>query len=149
MQTASRERILQEASHLFIEQGYHRLSMRELAQNAGISKAGIYHHFKDKESLFLAVLVSHLDELETIVETAAQTNYPIREKVAMMVREMLASALSQRAIIRLARQEMEQLSSAGQETLREAYHQKFIGQITALLAEGVQSGEFRDFPRPF
>lgn len=56
-QLASKDRIVQEATQLFIEQGYHHLSMRELAAAAGLSKAGIYHHFKDKESLFLVTLI--------------------------------------------------------------------------------------------
>ncbi len=142
-QPDSRTRILQQATQLFIEQGYHRLSMRELAEAAGISKAGIYHHFKDKESLFLAVLVFHLDELEHVVERAAAADGSVRTRVEQMVRAFLARSAEQRAIIRVARQEMAQLSEQGQQALRQAYHQKFIGKITALLAEGIAQGEFR------
>lgn len=139
----SRERILQQATQLFIEQGYHRLSMRELAEAVGISKAGIYHHFKDKESLFLAVLVSHLDELEQVVEDATAADGSVQQRVEQMVRNFLARSADQRAIIRVARQEMAHLSEQGQQTLRQAYHQKFIGKITGLLAEGIEQGEFR------
>ncbi len=142
-QIDSRDRILQQATQLFIEQGYHRLSMRELAEAAGISKAGIYHHFKDKESLFLAVLLFHLDALAHIVARAATAEGSVQLRVEQMVRAFLARSAEQRAIIRVARQEMAQLSEEGQQTLRQAYHQKFIGKITDLLAEGIERGEFR------
>jgi len=142
-QIDSRERILQHATQLFIEQGYHRLSMRELAEAANISKAGIYHHFKDKENLFLAVLIFHLDALEHVVDQAAAADGSVQLRVEQMVRAFLARSAEQRAIIRVARQEMAQLSEQGQQALRQAYHQKFIGKIAALLAAGIEQGEFR------
>ncbi len=48
----SREKILEQARQLFASQGYRGLSMRQIAEVVGISKAGIYYHFKDKEDLF-------------------------------------------------------------------------------------------------
>lgn len=140
-QLASRDRILREATRLFIEQGYHRLSMRELAESAGISKAGIYHHFKDKETLFLAVLCSHLEVLEAVIQSARAIEGDTRQRVEYLVRGIMAHSPSQRAIIRVARQEMDQLSAVGKETLRREYHQKFIAQITQLFAEGIKAGE--------
>lgn len=140
-QLASRDRILRDATRLFIEQGYHRMSMRELAETAGISKAGIYHHFKDKESLFLAVICLHLEVLETVVDKAQHTGNTTREHLTALVRGILARSPAQRAIIRVARQEMENLSPLAKQTLREKYHQKFVGQITQLMADGITADE--------
>ena len=58
-----REDILRQATRLFIAHGYSGLSMRRIAEAVGISKAGIYYHFRDKESLFLAILEGHLAEM--------------------------------------------------------------------------------------
>ena len=41
-------RIVGEATCLFVVRGYRGISMREIAEAAGISKAGLYYHFKDK-----------------------------------------------------------------------------------------------------
>lgn len=49
-------RILQAAFELFLEQGYHGTSMRQVARRARITPAAIYNHFDSKESLFVALL---------------------------------------------------------------------------------------------
>jgi AcrR family transcriptional regulator len=49
-------RIIEEATCLFVASGYCGISMREIAEAVGISKAGLYYHFRDKEDLFLAIL---------------------------------------------------------------------------------------------
>lgn len=51
-----RERILREAFALFAERGYTATSLREIAEAADISKAGVLHHFGSKEALYSAVL---------------------------------------------------------------------------------------------
>ena len=49
-------RITAAACQLFIEQGYHATSMREIAKAADIALGGIYNHFPNKEAIFSAVL---------------------------------------------------------------------------------------------
>ena len=53
---AKRDEILQIALELFAEKGYDRVSVREIARAAGLSQAGLLHHFSGKEELFLEVL---------------------------------------------------------------------------------------------
>ena len=47
--------ILQAAHDLFIKQGYHGTSMRQIARDAGIALGGLYNHFTSKEAVFAAV----------------------------------------------------------------------------------------------
>ncbi len=51
----TREEIISAAHTLFIEQGYHGTSMRQIAEEAGVALASIYNHFSGKEELFTAV----------------------------------------------------------------------------------------------
>lgn len=53
---AKREEILDVAQKLFTEKGYDRTSVREVARMAGLSQAGLLHHFSTKEELFIDVL---------------------------------------------------------------------------------------------
>lgn len=52
---ATRQRIIDAAHRLFLEQGYHGTSMRQIADRAGLTMGGIYNHFDGKESIWLAV----------------------------------------------------------------------------------------------
>ena len=51
-----RERILREATDKFVAAGYAAVSMQQIADAAGVTKATLYHHFRDKEDLFLEVM---------------------------------------------------------------------------------------------
>jgi AcrR family transcriptional regulator len=58
-----RVRILQVARTAFVERGYAAVSMQELADAAGLTKAAIYYHFRDKQELFEAVVLAEMERL--------------------------------------------------------------------------------------
>jgi AcrR family transcriptional regulator len=45
------------AVELFIENGYHATSMRQIAEHAGLALGGIYNHFSSKEEIFEGIIV--------------------------------------------------------------------------------------------
>lgn len=45
------------AIELFMQQGYHATSMRQIAERADLALGGIYNHFKSKEEIFEAIVV--------------------------------------------------------------------------------------------
>lgn len=52
----TRMEILSSAHQLFLKNGFHGTSMRQIAQGAGIAVGGIYNHFASKDEIFVAVL---------------------------------------------------------------------------------------------
>ena len=42
---------------LFLEQGYHATSMRQIADRSGLALGGIYNHFASKDEIFQAIIV--------------------------------------------------------------------------------------------
>lgn len=51
-----RQRVLDAAAQLFVDQGYPGTTLRQIASAAGIKAGSIYHHFDSKDDLFVAVL---------------------------------------------------------------------------------------------
>src|SRR5258708_23841096 len=49
--TTLRDRIIEAASKVFVEEGYENLSMRRVALEAGCSQMAMYRHFANKEAL--------------------------------------------------------------------------------------------------
>ena len=45
------------AIQLFMEQGYHATSMRQIAKRAGLALGGIYNHFSSKDEIFEAIII--------------------------------------------------------------------------------------------
>lgn len=54
---ATRLAIENAAIALFMEQGYHATSMRQIAERAGLALGGIYNHFKSKDEIFEAIII--------------------------------------------------------------------------------------------
>src|ERR1700722_11957699 len=52
---STRERILDVALDLFLAQGYDGTSLREIAEQLGVTKAALYYHFESKEDILLAL----------------------------------------------------------------------------------------------
>ncbi len=55
----SQDRIKEAAFKLFISQGYHGTSMRQIAEAANLTPASIYNHYQNKEQIFRQVLLAH------------------------------------------------------------------------------------------
>jgi AcrR family transcriptional regulator len=140
---ALREKILNAATHLFIQHGYHGLAMRQIAEALQVSKPALYYHFKDKEQLFLAILKTYLDELEISIDQISSEELSSREKIARFIELVLSQPAGERAIIRLASQEMSQLSAPARKSFESIYREKFIGKIEAILKSGMQRAELK------
>lgn len=139
-----RARILSQAGVLFVRHGYDGISMREIAEACTLSKAGIYYHFKDKEDLFLALLEENLDQVSRLLAEVRRENGSTRaqiERFALGLFERMDT--DQRAVIRLANQEMSKLSPQVREKFGAQYQQKFIGLLVEMIAEGMHRGEIR------
>ena len=62
--------ILDHAAHVFAEQGMDKASMSQIAQQAQVSKALLYHYYPSKDALIFAIIMTHLEELHDAIEAA-------------------------------------------------------------------------------
>ena len=145
---ALRERILAEGARLFMEHGYNGISMREIAEAVGVSKAGLYYHFKDKQDLFLAIMHGALDATGQIVRQAAGAGPDVGAQLGALVRGLAGQPADQRALVRLAGNEIAHLGPEARAGFGQRYQAQFIGPITAMLASGMARGELRPSDPP-
>jgi AcrR family transcriptional regulator len=92
---ATQARIVDVAYALFLRQGYHGTSMRQIADAAGITMGGIYNHFPSKEAIWQAVLSDRHPYREILPLLTATTG----ESAEAYVRDAatrLVAALGQR-----------------------------------------------------
>lgn len=80
---ARREEILAGARACFARYGYEGATVRRLEEETGLSRGAIFHHFRDKESLFLAVAE---DDAAAMVATVA------RNGLVQVMRDLLHRA---------------------------------------------------------
>ena len=77
---AGRERILREARERFVARGYADVTMQDVADAVGLTKAAVYYHFGDKEGLFEAVFFAELERVAAGIaaELAAASSFRAR-----------------------------------------------------------------------
>ncbi len=54
----TRQQIIEAATRLFAKKGFYGTSISDLTQAVGLTKGALYHHFQDKDAVFLAVVDS-------------------------------------------------------------------------------------------
>lgn len=70
--TNTRARIRAVAMELFTDQGYDKTSMREIAEQLGVTKAALYYHFQTKQDIIADLFVSLPEGINEIVTWARQ-----------------------------------------------------------------------------
>jgi AcrR family transcriptional regulator len=81
---SSRDRIVDIARTLFMEEGYLGVSMQQIADIAGLRKASLYHHFRSKESLFADVMAQLMDRILLEFEEVDLTDAPLEEQLRQL-----------------------------------------------------------------
>jgi AcrR family transcriptional regulator len=83
------EQIFEIAMELFIERGYDNTPLSLIAKKAGLSKAGLYHHFENKEHLLFSI---HQQKIESsllpVLEKAEQEQDP-EKRLLMFLRHYI------------------------------------------------------------
>jgi AcrR family transcriptional regulator len=64
----TRQRVVDAASALFAERGFHGTTARDIAERAGVNLAAAHYHFGSKETLYLDVLRAQFDTITAALE---------------------------------------------------------------------------------
>jgi len=67
-----RNKLIETSTKMMRENGIQCLSLRKLAENAGVSRSAPYHHFKDKNDLLAAVAEQGFENLTYLLQVSAQ-----------------------------------------------------------------------------
>src|SRR5688572_11948995 len=92
----TRNRVFEVAAAVFHRKGYDNTSMSDVANAAGLTKAGLYHHISSKESLLYTVLDFGLDLTESYVVKALEGIADPLERLKTMIDLHLRLVLEER-----------------------------------------------------
>jgi len=141
----SRKAILKAAVHEFAWEGVSGARTDAIARSAGVNKALLYYYFKDKNALYQAVLDQVFSGVRSAIHNALSQNLPPREKLASYVCAHFDYIASNPLYPRIVQAEF---LRAGRdpsrlERIAKHYFRPVFLELSALLKEGEQSGEFR------
>jgi AcrR family transcriptional regulator len=122
---STRDRILDAALDLFIEKGYDKTSLREIAEQLGFTKAALYYHFESKADILMA-LHQRLHELGFEALLALGDEAPTLASWRALLNDVVAQMLDNRKIFLL-----HERNQAAFETLHRKEHEEDHDDIQA------------------
>lgn len=78
--SASHAKIMAAAKTEFLEQGFEKASIRGIAARAGMTSAGLYRHFIDKEDMFAALVEPMLKQCQECFAVEKARDYELLEQ---------------------------------------------------------------------
>lgn len=139
--TDTRQRILAEAGKLFVSRGYHGVSMREVALAVGVTKPALYHHYADKETLFVAILEDSVGDLERIFNVM-QGEPDLRSQLRSLVGSLLAQNPDHWVGLQLAG-ELKHVAPERRADFENHYRRVWLGGLGRMIGEAAERGELR------
>lgn len=129
MSTATRERIVDEAMHLFSQHGYSATSIAKIEAAAGLTPGagGIYHHFASKEAVLTAGIERQLARLGALREIRHVLGSlgDLKAELTLTARYVLAELDSESELLRIlasdARNRPQLLTSAVEQLVSSTY----------------------------
>ena len=105
-----RDAILAMAARLFADRGYAAGSIAELASACGVSKALLYHYYRDKEQLLFDIADRYIDSLKLIVAEVADERLAPQAHLRRLIERFMAAYEHAAAYHRVLVQDVKYLS---------------------------------------
>ncbi|WP_067894183.1 TetR family transcriptional regulator [Nocardia vaccinii] len=103
--------VLEAAVDSFVETGYHGATMRSIAERAGMSVPGVYHHYPDKQQLLVRAFDLTMDELHWRVPAARDQGTTPADRVAHTVEALALFHTHRRKLAFIGASEMRSLTA--------------------------------------
>ena len=130
---STRERILNVALDLFIEKGFDKTSLRELAEQLGVTKAALYYHFASKEDILMALHL-RLHEFGADALTQLGDHEPTPARWADLLDQVVDQMLAHRKIFLLHERNQAALEALHQEE-HDVQHEDLQANIRRVLTD--------------
>jgi AcrR family transcriptional regulator len=134
----TRAKLVRAARWLFARHGYAAVATEQIARRAGVTRGALYHQFKGKEELFLAVYEQVEEQLtQEVLASIGDVAGPL-EAMRAGVRVFL-QACQQPAVQRIVL--VDGPAVLGWERWREVAERHGLGLLVAVIGEAVEAGE--------
>ncbi len=140
-----RKQILEAAKRVFVKKGYERATMKDVVEESGMSRGGVYLYFSSTEDMMTALLEEEERENIEQLETFAASDGPVWDIIVQLIRDI--------------EQNIVQMSSGYAAAIYEFYisrsrYEKYVPSLqrhygrtvdvfVKLLQRGTDRGEFR------
>jgi AcrR family transcriptional regulator len=136
----TREKLLESAKRLFMTHGYDGATMRDIANDAGLSTGAVFANFADKADLFNEVIVSDFRNQYERMREQVPANAPVDDRLLSLLASAYEFHLSQLPLLQAGISVSWSQGLDGELGDRPA-RKTVIGFMAEAIADGVERGE--------
>ncbi|MCX7832232.1 MAG: TetR/AcrR family transcriptional regulator [Actinobacteria bacterium] len=139
----SKSKILISAENLFAKKGYDAVSVLEIANDAGISKSLIFHHFKNKQNILISLVESKLKIIEAkINEIIDSKETTAKNKLYEFVNIYIELLIEHSALFKILFREIVNANENISKAIV-AHNASVANVIKQIIQTGLESGEIK------
>jgi AcrR family transcriptional regulator len=139
----ARERLLETAIGIFAEKGYACTSVREIVEQAGVSKPVLYYYFKSKERLFLAILDLAEDLQKQLLSEVLEAKGDVLNQLLVLYRRIYAGIAERRSLYKMIHGLIFGPPQGAPAYDFTRYHRHMLNAIGTIYNRGLAGGEVR------
>jgi AcrR family transcriptional regulator len=140
---ATREdQLLEAATRLFKEKGYHNTSMQDLADALGMQKGSLYYYVDSKEALLHRLLERATSLLGTRIDEIYAADLPPTEKLRQVLENHAVTMMEHLNLVSVHLHEYRNLPPQRQEEIL-AVRKHYERVLMQIVEDGIASGDFR------
>ncbi|SFT01141.1 TetR/AcrR family transcriptional regulator [Paenibacillus sp. BC26] len=137
----TRAMIIRTAKELFMELGYRAVSTRQIADACGLTQPALYHHFKDKQALYVDVMRSVCDGTRSSLDRIIQRETDVRHRLCHVTAYMLANHPED--LSRMFHDIRHELAPESQRIIYELWRSAYLAPLLAIFEAGQRDGQLR------
>ena len=140
------ERIIREARRLFMERGYDKTSMSDIAQAAGINRPALHYYFRTKDKMFSAVFADIISAVVPKIEYILTQDRPIGERIGEIVDEYMETFMEYPYLPAFVLGEANRDISHLEATVKDMGMPGYFVRIQEILQAEMDAGRLRQVP---
>lgn len=146
---SNQEKILEAATNVFAEKGFHQAKMDEIALRAQVAKGTLYYNYSSKSKLFAATVTDGMNEIMEKISEELESELPFVDHFRQLVSCTIRLYLQHSEVTRIYTNELS--SGIDTETLAEIRktRQQFIAFVTGIISTGQEKGYLKPLNRRF
>ena len=135
--------IMRISYRLFMELGYRKVSTRMIAEQCGISQPALYHHFKNKQQIYMEVIFNSIQQTEKALLKVIEKYDSLEDRLLQIAIFFMTNY--QEDLMQMFHDLQHEMPEDVQKQLKTHWQSGFLQPVVGILENGVKKNEIAPF----
>ncbi|PHN01228.1 TetR/AcrR family transcriptional regulator [Flavilitoribacter nigricans] len=141
--SSKRELILERARSIFTEYGYEKTTLDDIGSECGLNKASLYYYFRNKEEIYVQVLLTEADKYISDLQEKVQDYHTTEEKIFQYLLNRIRRYAEALNVSQLSFSSVQKVEPMFQDLFQKIKNEE-IDFLQQLLSEGIRTGDIEE-----